>query len=131
MTARAFLRIAALLSVLLLIVAAIAVLRSGDKPFAKLRNPDLDYLKAVNSTAPPKDPELMFILMTEFANSNLHAEGADFFSARLQDFEPQLTPVQKSLYLGIIGLLHAQHASSVPLLKRYGYVKDTIATLNQ
>src|SRR5215470_7612579 len=131
MKARAFLRIAVLLSVLLLIIVGIVVLRSSDKPFAKLRNPDLDYLKAVNSTAPPKDPELMFILMTEFANSNLQAEGADFFSARLREFEPQLTPVQKSLYLGIIGLLHAQHASSVPLLRRYGYVKDTIATLDQ
>jgi glyoxylase-like metal-dependent hydrolase (beta-lactamase superfamily II) len=131
MKGRAFLRIGVLLSVLVLIVVAIVVLRSSDKPFAKLRNPDLEYLKAVNSTAPPKDPELMFILMTEFANSNLQAEGADFFSARLREFEPQLTPVQKSLYLGIIGLLHAQHASSVPLLRRYGYVKDTIATLDQ
>jgi glyoxylase-like metal-dependent hydrolase (beta-lactamase superfamily II) len=131
MKGRAFLRIGVLLSVLVLIVVAIVVLRSSDKPFAKLRNPDLEYLKAVNSTAPPKDPELMFILMTEFATSNLQAEGADFFSARLREFEPQLTPVQKSLYLGIIGLLHAQHASSVPLLRRYGYVKDTIATLDQ
>src|SRR5215470_7002925 len=131
MKARAFLRIAVLLSVLLLTVVGIVVLRSSDKPFANLRNPDLEYLKAVNSTAPPKDPELMFILMTEFANSNLHAEGADFFSARLKEFEPKLTPVQKSLYLGIIGLLQAQHASSVPLLKRNGYVKDTIATLDQ
>src|SRR5215831_8702028 len=131
MKAQAFLRIGALLCVLLFIVVAIVVLRSSDKPLAKLRNPDLEYLKAVNSTAPPKDPELMFILMTEFANSNLHAEGADFFSARLREFEPQLTPVQKSLYLGIIGLLRAQNASSVPLLRRYGYVKDTIATLDQ
>src|SRR5215831_8838332 len=70
MKARAFLRIAALLSVLLLIVVGIVVLRSGDKAIAKLRNPDLEYLKTVNSTAAPKDPELMFILMTEFANSN-------------------------------------------------------------
>src|SRR5215467_7039993 len=131
MKAQAFLRIGVLLCVLLLIGVAIVVLRSSDKPLAKLRNPDLEYLKAVNSTAPPKDPELMFILMTEFANSNLQADGADFFSARLREFEPQLTAVQKSLYLGIIGLLHAQHASSVPLLKRYGYVKDTIATLDQ
>ena len=73
----------------------------------------------------------MFILMTEFANSNLQDEGAEFFSARLKEFEPQLTPVQKSLYLGIIGLLRAQHASSVPLFRRYGYVKDTIALLDQ
>src|SRR5215472_17295507 len=125
------LRIGALLSVLLLIVLAFVSLRSPDRHTAKLRNPDLEYLKAVNSVAPPKDPELLFILMTEFASSNLQDEGTEFFNARLREFEPQLTPVQKSLYLGIIGLLRAQHASSVPLLKRYGYVQDTIATLDQ
>src|SRR5215470_12249918 len=129
--ASALWRIGALLCVLMLIVVAFVVLRSGDRHYAKVRNPDLEYLKAVNSVSPPKDPELLFILMTEFANSNLQDEGAEFFNARLREFEPQLTPVQKSLYLGIIGLLRAQHASSVPLLKRYGYVKDTIATLDQ
>src|SRR5215813_6325582 len=131
LNAPVLLRIGALLCVLLLIVVAFVALRSGDRHTAKLRNPDLEYLKAVNSVAPPKDPELLFILMTEFANSNLQDEGAQFFSARLKEFEPQLAPVQKSLYLGIIGLLRAQHASSVPLLKRYGYVKETIATLDQ
>jgi glyoxylase-like metal-dependent hydrolase (beta-lactamase superfamily II) len=131
MKAPTLLRSAVLLSVLLLIVVAAVVLRSSDNSSAKPHNPDLEYLKSVNSVAPPKDPELMFILMTQFANSNLQGEGAEFFSARLKEFEPQLTPVQKSLYLGIIGLLRAQHAPSVPVLKRYGYVKETIATLDQ
>src|SRR5262245_15267912 len=129
---RVVIRGIALLCVLLLVVVAFVALRSGDdKHYAKMRNPDLQYLKAVNSVAPPKDPELLFILMTEFATSNLQSDGAEFFSARLRQFEPHLTAVQKSLYLGIIGLLRAQHASSVPLLKRYGYVKDTIAILDQ
>jgi glyoxylase-like metal-dependent hydrolase (beta-lactamase superfamily II) len=127
----ALVRIGVLVCVLLIVVIAIVTLQSGERHYAKLRNPDLDYLKAVNSVAPPKDPELLFILMTEFANSNLQDEGAEFFSARLREFDPQLTPGQKSLYLGIIGLLRAQQASSVPLLKRYGYVKDTIATLDR
>jgi glyoxylase-like metal-dependent hydrolase (beta-lactamase superfamily II) len=129
--APAFWRIGALLCVLLLIVVAAVVLFSGDKPSAKLHNADLEYLKSVNSVAPLKDPELLFVLMTQFVNLNLQGEGAEFFSARLRQFEPKLTPVQKSLYLGIVGLLRAQHASSVSLLKRYGYVKDTIGTLDQ
>src|SRR5579863_5272723 len=124
-------RIGLLLSVLLFIVVAVVILRSPGKRSAKLHSPELEYLEAVNSAAPPKDPQLMFILMGEFANSNLQGEGAEFFSARLREFEPQLTPVQKSLYLGIIGLLRAQNASRIRLLNRYGYVKDTIATLDQ
>jgi glyoxylase-like metal-dependent hydrolase (beta-lactamase superfamily II) len=88
-------------------------------------------LKAVNSVAPPKDPELLFLLMTQYANANLQAEGAEFFSARLKEFEPRLTPVQKSLYLSIIGLLRAQHAQAVPLLHRIGWVKETIAILDR
>jgi glyoxylase-like metal-dependent hydrolase (beta-lactamase superfamily II) len=124
-------RIGWLLCVLLLIVVAVVILRSPDKRSAKRHSPELEYLKAVNSVAPPKDPELMFILMGEFASSNLQDEGAEFFSARLKEFEPQLTPVQKSLYLEIIGLLRAQNASRVRLLNRYGYVRDTSATLDQ
>src|SRR6266496_87109 len=125
------LRIALLLCILLLIVVAVVLLRSDDRRSAKLHSPELEYLKTVNSVAPPKDPELMFILMTEFASANLQDEGEEFFRARLREFEPQLTPVQKSLYLGIIGLLRAQNTSRVALLKRYGYVNDTIATLDQ
>src|SRR5262249_15161292 len=51
--------------------------------------------------------------------------------ARLKEFGPKLTDVQKSLYLSIIGLLRAQHASSVPLIHRIGYVKETISILDQ
>jgi len=132
MKASTLLRTAVLLCVVvLLIIGAAIVLRSSDNPSTKRHSADLEYLKSVNSVAPLKDPELLFVLMTEFANSNLHGEGAEFFSARLKQFEPQLTPVQKSLYLSIIGLLRAQHASQVPLLKRYGYVKETIAILDQ
>src|SRR5215831_15707758 len=131
MSTRSVIRVGALLGLLVLIATAVLGLRSHDNRHQPRHTPELEYLKAVNSVAPPKDPELLFILMNEFANSNLQDQGAEFFSAHLKEFEPRLTPVQKSLYLGIIGLLRAQNASSVPLLKRYGYVKDTIATLDQ
>jgi glyoxylase-like metal-dependent hydrolase (beta-lactamase superfamily II) len=93
--------------------------------------PDLEYLKAVNSVAPPEDPQLLFLLMGQFSNANLQGEGAEFFSERLKQFGPRLTETQKALYLSAIGLLRAQQASSVSLWQRAGYVKDTIAILAQ
>jgi glyoxylase-like metal-dependent hydrolase (beta-lactamase superfamily II) len=93
--------------------------------------PELEYLKAVNSAAPPQDPQLLFLLMGAYANANQQAEGAEFLTVRLNEFGPRLTDAQKSLYLSAIGLLRAQHASSVSLLHRIGYVKDTIAMLDQ
>src|SRR5437660_7256168 len=93
--------------------------------------PELEYLKAVNSVAPPRDPQLLFLLMAQYSNANRQGEGAEFFSARLKEFGPRLTNVQKALYLSAIGLLRAQHASSVSLLPRIGYVKDVIAILEQ
>jgi glyoxylase-like metal-dependent hydrolase (beta-lactamase superfamily II) len=93
--------------------------------------PDLEYLKAVNQEAPPRDPQLLFLLMAQYASANRHAEGAEFFSARLKEFGPRLTDVEKALYLSAIGLLRAQHAPAVPLLQRIGWVKETIAILDQ
>src|SRR6266567_685484 len=93
--------------------------------------PELEYLKAVTSVAPPRDPQLLFLLMAEYSNSNRQGEGVEFFSARLKEFGPRLTNAQKALYLSVIGLLRAQRAPSVSLLHRVGYVKETIATLEQ
>jgi glyoxylase-like metal-dependent hydrolase (beta-lactamase superfamily II) len=110
---------------------ALAAGGSGDSSSSASHHPDLDYLKAVNSVAPPRDPELLFLLMAEYSNANLQGEGAEFFSARLKDFDSRLTAAQKALYLSAIGLLRAQHASSVSLLHRIGYVKETISILEQ
>src|SRR5215468_9262803 len=95
------------------------------------RHPDLDYLKAINGVAPPRDPELLFLLMAAYSNANLQAEGAEFFEARLQEFDSRLAAAQKALYLSAIGLLRAQHATSISLLHRVGYVKETISILEQ
>ena len=74
---------------------------------------------------------MLFLLMAEYANANLQGEGAEFFTARLKEFEPRLADSQKALYLSAIGLLRAQHASSVSLIHRVGYVKETIGILDQ
>src|SRR5271170_5114687 len=127
-----------LLAVLLVFGVSLAKLRATfARPDARNHSaagsgrPELEYLKAVNSVAPPRDPQLLFLLMAEYSNSNRQGEGAEFFSARLKEFGPRLTDIQKALYLSAIGLLRAQHASSVSLLYRIGYVKDTIAILDQ
>ena len=126
------------LSAVLLLAVFLASLRgapstesTGVDSSSGSRGPELEYLKTVNTVAPPQDPQLLFLLMAEYSNANLQGEGAEFFSARLKEFGPRLTDAQKALYLSAIGLLRAQHASSVSLLHRIGYVKDTIATLDQ
>src|SRR5215813_11837788 len=93
--------------------------------------PELEYFKAINSAGPPQDPQILFLLMAQYSSANLQGEGADFFSARLKEFGPRLTDPQKALYLSAIGLLRAQHAQSVSLLHRIGYVKETIVILDQ
>jgi hypothetical protein len=94
-------------------------------------HPDLDYLKAVNGVAPPRDPQMLFLLMAAYANANLKGEGAEFFSARLDEFGPRLTDAQKALYLGATGLLRARHASSISLPDRAAYVEQTLSMLEQ
>ena len=93
--------------------------------------PELEYFKAINRVAPPQDPQILFLLMAQYSSANLQNDGVEFFSARLKEFGPKLTDAQKSLYLSAIGLLRAQNAPSVSLLHRIGYVKDTIAILEQ
>ncbi len=106
-------------------------LTGGNPPRARSSTPELEYLKVVNQTAPPKDPQVLFLLMGAYANSGQPADGAAFLSARLDEFRPRLTPAEQSLYLSAIGVLRAQNAASVSLLHRIGYVNDTIAILDQ
>jgi glyoxylase-like metal-dependent hydrolase (beta-lactamase superfamily II) len=104
---------------------------SGNRSAVDSLRPELAYFKAANSVAPPRDPQLLFLLMAQYSNANRQGEGAEFFSARLKEFDPRLTDAQKALYLSAIGLLRAQNASSVSLLHRIGYVNDTVAILDQ
>jgi glyoxylase-like metal-dependent hydrolase (beta-lactamase superfamily II) len=102
--------------------------RDGRTHTASSARPELEYLKAVNQQ-PPEDPQLLFLLMAQFANANRHREGAEFFQARLEQFGPRLTDRQKSLYLAAIGLLRAGAAGDVPFFKRVGWVNGTIDML--
>jgi glyoxylase-like metal-dependent hydrolase (beta-lactamase superfamily II) len=118
-----------------LLVAALRAASAGSAPgnfsSSGSRRPELEYFEAINRVAPPQDPQLLFLLMAQYSNANLQNEGVEFFSARLKEFGPRLTGTQKALYLSAIGLLRAQHASSVALLDRMAYVRETIAILEQ
>jgi hypothetical protein len=45
---------------------------------AASHRPELEYLEAVNRTGPPRDPQLLFLLIGEYANANRHRAGAEF-----------------------------------------------------
>ena len=127
--------LSAALVLLGLLVAGLRAASAGSAPGKSSpsgsRRPELEYFKAINRVAPPQDPQLLFLLMAEYSNANLQNEGVEFFAARLKEFGPRLSSPQQALYLSAIGLLRAQHASSVALLHRVGYVKETIAILEQ
>jgi glyoxylase-like metal-dependent hydrolase (beta-lactamase superfamily II) len=103
----------------------------GAAPPAPVRRPELEYLAAINRAGPPSDPQLLFLLMAQYADANLHGEGAEFFTARLREFEPQLSDAQQALYLSAIGVLRAGHAAQVPFWRRLGWVKETIGILDE
>src|SRR4051812_18089355 len=123
-------------TLLALLVAAgmlAAAARGNDAapPRATSQRPALEYLKVVNRAGPPADPQLLFLLMGQFANANRPREGAEFLASLMQQFDPRLTDGQRALYLGATALLRAQAAPQVPLLRRVGWVKDTVAMLDR
>ncbi|WP_124541868.1 MBL fold metallo-hydrolase [Piscinibacter terrae] len=92
--------------------------------------PELAYLEQVNRWRPPSDPQLVFLLMGQFANAGRHAEGIAFFEDLRHRFGPQLTDGQRAIYLTAIAVLRAGHAHDVSLFKRYGWVRDTVRMLD-
>src|SRR5690242_13321940 len=88
------------------------------KPSERADRPAIAYLEAINAFGPPQDPQLLFILMAQYANANQPARGVAFLSTRLQEFAPRLSSMQKALYLSAIALLRAQNASNVALWQR-------------
>lgn len=92
--------------------------------------PELAYLKKVNRWRPPSDPQLVFLLMGQFANANRHAEGADYLDILRKRFDAQLNDEQRAIYLTAIASLRAGAAGEVPLLTRIGWVRDTVRMLD-
>jgi glyoxylase-like metal-dependent hydrolase (beta-lactamase superfamily II) len=92
--------------------------------------PELAYLKQVNSWRPPADPQLLLLLMGQYANANRHAEGAAYLDALRRRFDHQLNDTQRALYLTAVAALRAGHANDVFLLRRIDWMRDTLAMLD-
>lgn len=110
------------------LLAASVPLQAAPAPVAL---PDLEYLKVINEAGPPSDPQLIFLLSAQYANANRHAEGIATFESLLRSFGARLQTLQKSLYLTALASLRAQHTNDVPLLRRIGWVRDTVAMLDE
>src|SRR6185436_1295298 len=120
------------------LVSLLVVILLGSMPLARAQaqpqssglSPELAYLKQVNQWRPPTDPQLHFLLMGQFANAGRHLEGIAYFEDALKRFGPQLSDNQKAQYLLAIASLRAGHANDVFVLKRIGWVRDTLALLD-
>lgn len=115
---------------LLMVPLGTGIVGAAPAPVATDR-PELAYLEQVNRWHPPTDPQLVFLLMGQFANANRHAEGSAFFDDLRRRFDPQLNDVQRAIYLTASAVLRAGHAKDVGLLERYGFVRDTVRMLDQ
>lgn len=92
---------------------------------------ELEYLKSITRAGPGQGPQLIFLLMAQYLNANQLEEGIEFFGTLLNQHKSQLPPMQRALYLSALGLLRASYADEVFLLKRIGWVNDTIDILEE
>lgn len=119
------------LAAFLIVVISASSVRAQSQAQTQAPPPELAYLKQVNQWRPPSDPQLLFILMGQFANAGRHVEGIAYFGEVLKRFGPELNDNQKAQYLVAISSLRAAHANDVFLAKRIGWVRDTVVLLDE
>src|SRR5689334_3041973 len=102
----------------LLLLASLSLIaaRQGHDARRATDRPELAYLKQVNAWRPPEDPQLLFMLMSQYANAGRHLEGAAYFDGLRRRFDPQLNDTQRALYLTAIASLRAGGAGDVFVL---------------
>ena len=116
----------------LLLLASLSVMAAnqGHDTRPATDRPELAYLKEVNAWRPSQDPQLLFMLMSQYANAGRHLEGAAYLDALRRRFEPTLNDTQRGLYLTAIASLRAGGAGDVFVLRRIGWVRDTLAMMD-
>ena len=113
------------------VIFAVGKTRMESTQAAPPASPELEYLKQVNAWKPPSEPQMLFLLMAQYANAGRAAEGADFIDGLRRRFDAQLSDAQRALYLTAIASLRAQAAAQVPLLRRIGWVRETLDMLDE
>lgn len=124
------------IGVAILLLAATVALAVGRTPVgssdaAAPVPPELEYLKQVNGWKPPSEPQMLFLLMAQYANAGRAAEGAAFIDGLRSRFDAQLSDPQRALYMTATASLRAQAAADVPLLRRIGWVRETLDMLDE
>ena len=120
------------LSIFLIVVGILVYIfgwREAPDQEPQTYNTELKYLEELHDRNIVGSPLLTLFLMSEYLNGNQHRTGIAFFEKLLNEKATDLTPEQKSLYLGSLGALRASFAERVPLLKRISWVHDTIDLL--
>lgn len=92
-------------------------------------NPTLEYLKTIHHSEPPTDPQLIFLLMFQYINSNQLKNGIDFFEQKLKKTEGKLPSESKAIHLAALGILRASYADQISLFNRIDWVEETIEIL--
>ena len=116
---------------LLTLVAVRGVTHAAPSPRdSPAYRPELAYLKVINQAGPAKDPQVVFLLMAQFANAGQQREGIEFFNGLTTQFGLRLSDREKALYLGATALLRAQYAKDVSVWERIGWVNDTVRMID-
>ncbi|MCZ6680139.1 MAG: MBL fold metallo-hydrolase [Candidatus Poribacteria bacterium] len=119
------------LIIILIITSSLVVIGltpTHDSP-SQTYNAELEYLKAIHGAGPAGDPRITFSLMAQYLNAHQLEAGIEFFESLIEKYESQLSSTQKPLYLSALGILRASYADQVPLLKRIGWVNETVDIL--
>lgn len=109
----------------------LALVGKAPDPAQQTYNSELAYLRVVNDQAIPQDPRLVFLLMSEYTSAGRQREGIAHFESLLERFDQELTDSQRALYLSGLAILRATYADRVFLLRRPGWVRQTITLLQR
>lgn len=79
------------------------------------RQPEIDYLRAINDEAPAEVSLINLVLTTLYIGVNRSAEGIEAFEGWLKKYANELEPWQRGVYLSGLALMKASQAHVTPI----------------